>query len=58
MTDRQCLFPPLSRAVWQAAHNAATRALPHLLARGLLEDAARLSRRARQFAERAASEAA
>lgn len=47
-------MPALSPQSWQAAHAAAMRAIPVLVAKGLHEAAALLARRARQFAARAA----
>lgn len=44
----------MSAASWKAAQIAAERAIPVLMAKGMLQHAAALARRARQFAERAA----
>lgn len=46
--------PALSASTWRAAHEAAERCIPRLVARGHLEAAVNLARRSRQFAERAA----
>jgi hypothetical protein len=46
------MTPTLSKESWKAAQIAAERAIPRLIARGHLEVAANLSRRAKQFAER------
>lgn len=43
----------MSRESWKAAQLAAERAIPVLMAKGLLQEAARLSRKAKQFAEKA-----
>lgn len=45
--------PCLSPSAWLAAHHAAEAAIPRLIARGFIEQAAMLERRSRQFAERA-----
>lgn len=47
------MTPPLSPSSWKAAQTAAERAIPRLIAKGRLVEAANLSRRAKQFAERA-----
>lgn len=51
MSERPALSPP----AWLAAHEAAERCIPRLMARGLIEHAANLARRSKQFAERAAA---
>lgn len=47
--------PALSASTWRAAHEAAERCIPRLVARGHLEAAVNLARRSRQFAQRAAA---
>lgn len=44
----------MSRDSWKAAQLAAERAIPVLIEKGLLKEAAILARKAKQFAERAA----
>lgn len=47
--------PALSPSAWLAAHEAAERCIPRLIARGHFVAAADLARRSKQFAERAAA---
>lgn len=49
------MTPMLSKESWKAAQIAAERAIPRLIAKGRLIEAANLARRAKQFAERAAA---